>query len=137
VLDSLHPPLTEAFALRFDGGGKAVVFSGDTARNPALIAFAQGADLLVHEAMLRDGLPALMARISNGDDRLMRHWLRSHTFAHEAAEIATAAGVKALALHHLIPSDDPAYGPDTWARLMQGLFPGPLHIGVDGLVLPL
>lgn len=137
VIEAIHPPLTEAFSLAFSGGGKRVVFSGDTARNPALAAFAQGANLLVHEAMLAEGLPALLARIGNGDDRLMAHWLRSHTFAHDAAEIARMAGTKALALHHLIPSDDPAFGPETWNRLLAPAFPGRLHIATDGLVIPL
>lgn len=127
-----HPPV-EAFAYRFEGGGKAVVFSGDTAHFPPLADFAKGADLLIHEAMLGEALPTLMARIGNGDDRLMKHWLRAHTLASDAARIATAAGAKALALHHLIPSDDPAYGEAEWRAGIAGLWDGPFHLGRDGL----
>jgi ribonuclease BN (tRNA processing enzyme) len=130
---SLHPPLTESWSLSVRAGARHVVFSGDTAHNPALADFAQGADLLIHEAMLAEGLAALQARIGNGDDRLMRHWLRSHTLAEDAARTATAAGVKALALHHLIPSDDPAFGPTDWHRAVAPHWSGPLHIGHDGL----
>jgi ribonuclease BN (tRNA processing enzyme) len=130
---SIHPPLVESLSLSFAAGGKRVVFSGDTAHNPALADFARGADLLVHEAMLAEGLAALMARIGNGDDRLMRHWLRSHTMAADAAGVATAAGVKALALHHLIPSDDPAFGPSDWHRAVAPHWQGALHVGRDGL----
>lgn len=130
---SIHPPLTETFALRFEGAGKAVVFSGDTAHNPALADFARGADLLIHEAMLAEGLEPLLARIGNGDGRLMAHWLRGHTLAHDAAAVARAAGVKALALHHLIPSDDPDFGPEVWLRHLAAHWQGPLHIGQDGL----
>ena len=104
----LHPPLVDCFALSFEGEGKRVVFSGDTAYLPALADFARGADLLVHEAMLEAALPALVARVGNADGRLMAHLKRSHTSAADAARIAAAAGVGALALHHLIPSDDPA-----------------------------
>jgi ribonuclease BN (tRNA processing enzyme) len=127
-----HPPVP-AFAFRFEGGGKAVVFSGDTAYFPPLAGFARDADLLIHEAMLGEALPALMARIGNGDDRLMKHWLRAHTLAADAAQIATAAGVKALALHHLIPSDDPAYGEAEWLAGIRDEWPGPFHLGRDGL----
>jgi ribonuclease BN (tRNA processing enzyme) len=47
--------------------------------------FAQDADLLVHEAMLTEGVDALMARMTNGDDRLRTHILRSHTDARRQA----------------------------------------------------
>lgn len=137
VGQSIHPPLTETFALRFSGGGKVVVFSGDTAANPDLVDFARGADLLIHEAMLAEGLEPLLARIGNGDGRLMAHWLRGHTLASDAARIAREAGVRALALHHLIPSDDPDFGPEIWARHLAPHWPGPLHIGRDGIRIAL
>lgn len=130
---SIHPPLTDSWSLSFRGGGKHVVFSGDTAHNHALVGFAQGADLLIHEAMLAQGLAALQKRVGNGDERLMRHWLRAHTLAEDAARTARAAGVKALALHHLIPSDDPTFGAPDWHRACAPHWSGPLHIGHDGL----
>ena len=140
VVDAIrnaHPPLVDTFALSFAAGGKRVVFSGDTAPLPALADFARGADLLVHEAMMGAALPALFARIGNGDDRLHEHWMRSHTLAHDAAGIATEAGVGALALHHLIPSDDPGYGEAEWIAAVRPIFDGALHVGRDGLVIPL
>lgn len=137
AIRTIHPPLTDSFAYRFAAAGKAVVFSGDTARLPALETFAAGADLLIHEAMLAPALPALMKRIGNGDDRLMHHWLRAHTTAEDAAKTAAAAGVRALALNHLIPSDDPAFTEADWLADTRPHFRGPLHIGRDGLVIPL
>lgn len=134
---SIHPPLTESWSYAFRAGGKHVVFSGDTAFNPALADFARGADLLIHESMLAEGLVALQQRIGNGDDRLMRHWLRSHTLAEDVARTAQSAGVKALALHHLIPSDDPAFGPADWHRACAPHWSGPLHVGHDGLRISL
>ena len=44
----------------------------------------------------------------------MAHLTRSHTSAADAARIAAAAGVGALALHHLIPSDDPDWTEADW-----------------------
>ena len=132
-----HPPLIDCFALSFRGSRHHVVFSGDTAYHPELADFARGADLLVHEAMLTPALAALVARVGNGDDRLMRHLRRSHTAADDAARVAQAAGVGALALHHLIPSDDPEYGPADWAAATAPFWSGPLHIGTDGLRIDL
>lgn len=130
---SIHPPLTESWSLSFRAGGRHVVFSGDTAHNPALVAFAQGADLLIHEAMLAQGLAALQKRVGNGDERLMKHWLRAHTLAEDVARTAQSAGVKALALHHLIPSDDPAFGLADWHRACSAHWSGALHVGHDGM----
>ena len=129
---SIHPPLTESWSLSFHAADKHVVFSGDTAHNPALVAFAQHADLLIHEAMLAEGLAALQKRVGNGDERLMKHWLRAHTLAEDVARTAQSAGVKALALHHLIPSDDPAFGPADWHRACAPHWSGSLHVGHDG-----
>ncbi|UWQ18378.1 MBL fold metallo-hydrolase [Jannaschia sp. M317] len=130
-----HPPLTECFALSF-AGARRVVFSADTAYYPPLADFAAGADLLIHEAMLPEAVRALVARVGNGDDRLLRHIERSHTSAADAARIAAQAGVKALALHHLLPSDDPDFGPDDWLAAVRPHWDGPLHLGRDGLRIP-
>lgn len=128
-----HPPLLDCFALSFKTADAHVVFSGDTSPIKALEDFARGADLLIHEAMLEAALPALMARIGNGSDKLMAHWLRSHTFAHNAAKTATAAGVKRLALSHLIPADDPNYTEQDWKGAVEGHWDGPLIVGHDGV----
>lgn len=131
-----HPPIEDSFALRVDGPSASVVFSGDTAFHPPLIDFARGADLLVHEAMLSAGVDALCARVSNGDERLKEHLLRSHSTAEQVAEIATAAGVGALALHHLIPADDPAFNEADWIAAVRPHWSGRLHVGRDGMRIP-
>jgi len=128
-----HPPLVDCFAFSFKTKNTHIVFSGDTTRLPALENFARGADLLIHEAMLESALPALMARIGNSTDKLMEHWLRSHSFAHDAAKTAANAGVKRLALSHLIPSDDPEYNETHWKQAVAGIWDGPLFVGHDGL----
>jgi len=132
-----HPPLVDCFALSFKTADVHVVFSGDTAPIKALEDFARGADLLIHEAMLEAALPALMARIGNGSDKLMAHWLRSHTFAHDAAKTATNAGVKRLALSHLIPADDPTYTEQDWRDAVAGHWDGAFIVGHDGIKIEL
>jgi len=133
AIRTAHPPLVDCFALSFRSDEAHIVFSADTAPLPELATFAAGADLLIHEAMLDGALPALVARVGNGSDKLMRHLKRSHSTAEEAAKIATRAGVSQLALNHLIPSDDPDYTDQDWRKAVKGHWNGPLHIGRDGL----
>jgi len=101
IADEGRPSLADLVTINVIDAGHVMDTGGITVT--AIRDFARGADLLIHEAMLESALPALMARIGNGSDKLMAHWLRSHTFAHDAAKTATAAGVKRLALSHLIP----------------------------------
>ncbi|TPI82703.1 MBL fold metallo-hydrolase [Mesorhizobium sp. B2-8-9] len=131
-----HPPVTDCFALRFEQGGKSVVFSADTAFFPPLAEFAKAADILVHEAMLEEGVERLVARTGNGA-RLREHLLASHSFADEAGRIASDAGVKRLVLNHLIPADDPAIGEDDWIDAVRKTWSGDLTIARDGLVVGL
>ncbi|WP_136443842.1 MBL fold metallo-hydrolase [Pacificoceanicola onchidii] len=137
AIRTTHPPLIDCFAFSFRTPERHVVFSGDTAPLPALEDFARGADLLIHEAMLESALPALLKRVGNGSEKLMEHWLRSHSFAHDAAKTATAAGVKRLALSHLIPSDDPDYGIADWQAAVAEHWSGTLIVGQDGIRIPL
>ncbi|QRY67469.1 MBL fold metallo-hydrolase [Ensifer sp. PDNC004] len=129
-----HPPVTDCFALRFDHAEGSVVFSSDTAYFPPLADFAKGADILVHEAMLAEGVDRLVARTGNGA-RLKEHLLASHSFAGEAAAIATAAGVGRLVLHHLIPADDPEITENHWTTAARKNWAGALTIAADGLVV--
>lgn len=129
-----HPPVTDCFALRFDHAEGSVVFSSDTAHFPPLADFSKGADILVHEAMLAEGVDRLVARTGNGA-RLKEHLLASHSFAEQAAAIATAAGVGRLVLHHLIPADDPEISEAHWIAAARKNWAGALTIATDGLVV--
>lgn len=131
-----HPPVTECFALRARFSGRAVVFSSDTAYFPPLAEFASGADILVHEAMLPEGVESIVSRTGNGA-RLREHLIASHTFAADAGRIAKAACVKRLVLNHLIPADDPAFTEAHWRTALAPVWSGDLVIGRDGLVIGL
>lgn len=137
ALRTAHPPLIDCFAFSLKTAQAHVVFSGDTAPIKALEAFARGADLLIHEAMLESALPALTARVGNGSEKLMAHLLKSHTPALDAAKTAAEAGVKCLALSHLVPADDPSYGEADWREAVAEAWNGPLVIGQDGIRIPL
>ena len=131
-----HPPVSDCFALRFDCDGRSVVFSSDTACFPPLAEFARHADILVHEAMLAEGVERLVARTGNGA-RLREHLLASHTLAEDAGRIASQAGVKHLVLNHLVPADDPQISERHWIEAVRKSWDGDLTIGRDGLVVPM
>lgn len=129
-----HPPLANCFALRFDGPGASVTVSGDTAYHPPLAGFARGSSVLVHEAMLVEGVEAIVRKTGLGD-ALRAHILRSHTTVEDAARIARDAGVGRLVLNHLIPVDDPAFGEGDWLARAATVWDGPVTVGRDGMEL--
>lgn len=131
-----HPPLADCFAFRVEMPSGVAVFSGDTAYHPPLAEFAAGADLLIHEAMLPEGLESIIRRTGNGS-RLREHLIASHTFAADAGRIATAAGVKRLALNHMIPADDPDFTEAHWRVALADTYSGELIVGRDGLEITL
>jgi ribonuclease BN (tRNA processing enzyme) len=133
ALRNTHPPVDQSYALRFDGEGKAVCFSGDTSYLPALANFAQGSDILVHEAMLGTGIDYVIGKTKTTDNRLRNHLLRSHSFACEAAQIAAAANVGHLVLNHLIPPERSICDDAMWKADVEPYFVGKCSVGYDGM----
>ncbi|MEM7616643.1 MAG: MBL fold metallo-hydrolase, partial [Pseudomonadota bacterium] len=131
-----HPPVTECYALKFAGPSKTVVFSADTCYFPPLAAFARGADYLIHEAMLTDGVESLIRRTA-GAKRLREHLMASHTPASDVGKIARSAEVKTLILNHLVPADDPNFGDEDWRTEVAKSWDGPTIVGKDGLCIKL
>ncbi|HWW87840.1 MAG TPA: MBL fold metallo-hydrolase [Vicinamibacterales bacterium] len=124
-----HPPMT-AFAYRFDSADRSIVISGDTARSDSLVKLAQGADVLVHEAMYPPAVDRLVARVPNAST-LKKHLIDSHTSAEDCGRVATAAGVKTLVLSHFVPADDPAVTEQMWASAAQRYFRGTVIVAKD------
>ena len=73
-----HPPVKPAFAYRFDSSDRSIVISGDTRRSDALVRLAQGADVLVHEALYVPAVDRLVARVPNAAT-LKKSILSHHT----------------------------------------------------------
>lgn len=132
-----HPPLEESFALKFIGKQSTVVFSGDTAYLETMSAFAKGADVLVHEALLPAGVDRLVERVGNVGDRLRQHLLASHTTAAEAGRVAHQAEVGTLVINHKVPADDTSFSDADWEEAVRETWQGNLHIGRDGFCIPL
>jgi ribonuclease BN (tRNA processing enzyme) len=125
-----HPPVTPAFAYRFDCPDRSIVISGDTRPSQALVALARGADVLVHEVMHVPSLDALIARESNART-LREHLLASHTTTEQVGRLATEAGVKTLVLSHFVPGGHPFVPDDVWYDAVRPHFSGNLIVGRD------
>ena len=125
-----HPPVVPAFAYRFDTADRSIVFSGDTNRSENLIKLAQGADVLVHEALYVPAVDRLVARVPNAAT-LKEHIIASHTSVEDCARVATAAGVKTLVLSHLVPADDPTVTEQTWLDAARPHFKGRVIVARD------
>ncbi len=125
-----HPPVTPAFAYRFDTPDRSIVISGDTLPSDTLIALARGADVLVHEAMVPAAVDRLVANVPNAS-RLRESILSHHTSVEEAGRIAQAAGVRTLVLSHLIPAEDPLVTDAIWLAGAQTHFRGTVILGRD------
>lgn len=125
-----HPPVVPAFAYRFDGPDRSIVISGDTARSDSLIELAQGADVLVHEALYVPAVDRLVARVANAAT-LKRHLIASHTAIEDCGRVAAAAGVRTLVLSHLVPADDPGVTDQMWLAAAKAHFTGEVIVGKD------
>ena len=136
ALRNNHPPVTESYALKFELGGKVVVFSGDTSYFPPLAEFARGADYLVHEVLYGPALDALLSRRPNAAT-LKASIMSHHTPAADVGRIAAAANVGTLVLSHFVPADDDSLTPQVWIDAVRTTFRGSIIVGKDMLQLPL
>lgn len=130
-----HGTMYPAFAYRFDTANRSIVFSGDTGPSDNLVSLAEGADVLVHEAIdpqfgLRVfGEPPYTQR----QRRVAAHVLAKHTAATEVGLIAQRAGVGKLVLSGFAPGNLPV---SYWKSLLTG-FDGETVIGDDLTVIAL
>ncbi|WP_372361102.1 MBL fold metallo-hydrolase [Xanthomonas sp. NCPPB 1325] len=125
-----HYTLKPAFAYRFAARDRTVVFSGDTRYLPALAAFAEDTDILVHEVMY---LPALERMLKTNDNApsLLDHLLKSHSTSEEVGKIAAAARARQLVLTHFVPGGDPTITDAMWSEGARKHYSGPIVVGTD------
>lgn len=126
-----HPPVFPSFAFRFDTPHGSVVFSGDTTITENIVTIAQGADILVHEAIDL----AVVERFGNLTPEQMQHHRNSHAEVTELGAHAQRAGVDTLVLTHLAPGTTAL--PDLSWRLKAGKgFHGRVIVGRDLMRIP-
>ncbi|MBV8072500.1 MAG: MBL fold metallo-hydrolase, partial [Acidobacteriaceae bacterium] len=135
-----HPPVQPALAYRFDFHDRSIVFSGDTAPIEAVARLAEGADILVHEALYVPALGAYVRdRIAKGSpirfDAYMAHMEVDHSPVEDVGRIANAAGVQTLVLSHLTPAID-GIQDETWRHAAAKQFKGKIVVaGFNGAVI--
>ena len=117
-----HDPIKPAVAYLFSYQGRTILVSGDTSKSANLQQFAQGVDLLVHEALS----PKLVGIMHDGAEQAGNHImtkvthdiLNYHASPVEAAEVARDAGVGRLVYYHVVP---PLIFPGAEAAWLEGV----------------
>ena len=103
-----HAPIEPAVGYRIDYRGRSVVVSGDTNASDSLFTAAKDADLLLHDALSRTLLDPMIATAKELKvpvlPTIMRDVIDYHADATTLPERAAAAGVKQLALYHMVPA---------------------------------
>ena len=127
-----HPPVVPAFAFRFDGPERSIVFSGDTNKSDNLVRLAKDADVLIHETLWVPAVDRLVARNPYAAT-LKKHIIDSHTAVEDVGRVAAAAGVKTLVLSHLVPADDPTITDAMWIGAARPYFKGDIVVAHDGM----
>jgi ribonuclease Z len=135
-----HDPVKPAVGYLFTYKDRTVLISGDTAKSDNVQHFAQGVDLLVHEA-LAPNLVGMMNSVATkiGADGLAKitfDILDYHASPVEAAEIARDAGVGHLLYYHIVP---PLLVPGMEAAWLAGVDDvySDYTVGVDGTAFSL
>jgi ribonuclease Z len=137
-----HDPVEPAYGYRISYGGRVAVISGDTARTDTMVRFAQGADLLVHEALNVSMVEMLAAALDQtGNPRagtMARQVEAYHTTPVQAAGIAKDAGVPHLVLTHEVRPLRHALMRHMFVRgVAEARGPGDTTLGYDRLLLAL
>lgn len=136
AFDVGHEPVTPDFGFKIEYNGKSVVLSGDTDKNENVRKHSEGADLLVHEALLKDvilQISKLQKKLGNSrNEKIMYDITDYHATPAEAAEIAKEAGVKILVLNHLGPVPDNRILKRRFLKGLDKIFDGEIHLAEDG-----
>jgi ribonuclease BN (tRNA processing enzyme) len=138
-----HPPVVPALGYRFDFPDRSIVFSGDTTPVESLAQLAEGADVLVHEAMYLEAMKREVDRtarrasggsdIAGDRDKLWAHLLRSHSTPEQAGRIAAEAEVKTLVLSHIVPIT--GVTDEQWKAAAGKYFKGKIIVARDLMVI--
>jgi len=136
-----HAPVSPAVGYRFDYRGRSVLLSGDTIQSANLQKFAQGVDLLIHEALS----PKLVEVISRSTEaagrknlsKITRDILDYHASPVDAAEIARDAKVGHLLFNHIVPPLLMKPMEDIFLEGVDDVYPGPVTLGRDGTTVRL
>ena len=117
-----HTGWHEAYGFRFDGGGRSVVISGDTAPTEAVVEMCAGCDVLVHEVYSA-------TTFRTRPPEWQSYHAQAHTSTVELADLATRARPGILVLHHQLGWG--ATPEEMVAEIRAAGYDGPLAYGRD------
>jgi ribonuclease BN (tRNA processing enzyme) len=127
VGEAIHfQPYLECFGYRLDcDDGTSVCYSGDTGKADSIAELARGCDLLIHMLIGRTGREPSAA-------------YRNATAGHlDAAEVASRAGVRTLALVHMLEQIDRPGIREQLICEMREVYKGNIIWGADLMEVPL
>jgi ribonuclease Z len=121
-----HGELATAFAFVIHLPTRTIVLSGDAAPNAALVAAAQGADLLVHEVY-----PSVRLKPESrpGGEAWPAYMRSVHTSDVEVGALAAAARVQRVVLSHVVRMG--GTDAELLAGVQRGGYRGPVEIARD------
>ena len=132
-----HPPIDPAFGYRLDYGGRSVVISGDSLVTDKIVNIADGADVVLHDAMalqLVQGAEAMSRGAGNTRIATVLHDIQDyHATTADLARLAAEAAIGQLALYHLVPAPRNAMA----IAAFNGDLPDGALITEDGMVITL
>lgn len=136
-----HFPVDHAFAYRVEYSGRSLVISGDTKYSQDLSKFANGADVLFHEALNSSMVgkigESLEKRGIKDGAKIMADIPDYHTSPEDAARVAQSSGVKTLVLYHLVPAPPLRVVERAFIGDASDLFDGQLKVAEDGMFVSL
>jgi ribonuclease Z len=137
-----HTPVRPAYGYRFDYRGRSVVISGDTAYHPPLAVAARGADILFHESNSSHILELFRTAGKEvpGAERInvINHDVNGyHATPVQAAQVANQAGVRLLALYHVMPPTPVPGISKAWFRGVDEVRPEGVVVTEDRMLFTL
>ena len=131
-----HEPVSPAVGYLFSYAGRRVLISGDTAQSDNITRFAEGVDLLVHEALSPELVGMMEATAKELGNpifaKIMFDVTDYHASPREAAETARNAGVGHLLYYHVVPPIIVPGQETLWLNGSDEIFPN-LTVGYDGV----
>ena len=141
VFEVNHAPIAPAYGYRIDYKGRSVTISGDTVYSENLVGVAKGTDLLFHEALNKQMVAALGAKLAErgrkDQAQIMTDIQNYHASPEDAAKAAHKAGAKALVLYHLVPAPPVALVEPLFLGKAPAYFQGELRLAHDGMIVSL
>ena len=131
-----HEPVSPAVGYLFSYAGRRVLISGDTSQSANITRFAEGVDLLIHEALSPELVGMMEATAKDLGNpifaKIMHDIPDYHASPREAAKTARDAGVGHLLYYHIVPPIVVPGQETLWLSGAEEIFPN-YTVGYDGV----